>query len=904
MIVRSVQVSGSAVLACHYAETTTDTGSRYEREAWYLLAVDEAGLIDRWEVFGDADGERALARLHELGARDPSVDRATVPHVENPVTRLVGRTLDLLNRGDLETLVAMDAVAEDVMRFDRRITVSAPTVDDSEDFSVNAAGIYEVFGVVRPEPIAVRGDRLALIRLHCGEPPAFTMQLLSVYELDGASRIVRESDFDEDQLDAAFDELDERWISGEGADHEYMIRRMGDFRTASAHRDWSAQEALVAEDFVFVDHRPIGLPENDRAGYVSVMRESVGQTPGIRLLHRSLGVRGDTVLARTGRVGATSDGAEYEWEQIAVMDWAAGLLRRVELFPLEREGEARVRFEELAVERPTPTIDNAAVRAVVRAGWVRRYVGAAAAVDLVAEDVVFLDRKRHLSLPELRGRDAWMELRAATESVWGGVWLDPVAVRGDRLALFRGLLESDGYELPSWTIWECDEAGRLSRGVVFDDDDLDAAVDELNARYAEIRTGPAGPYEQWFRDGPLADFDWGGEGYRAAVAPEAVTVDHRLLGFAEGSRDEYQARAQAMVESVPDATQLAKKRYVKGRAELMIIDITGTSTDGMKVEWHFVSVMRARPDGRLDRGAYFPVERWDDAVAQFEEWAGTAPTERTPTVDNEAVQRLRLLAEVARSDIGEALDLLAADAAGEAHESGPLRGAWARGRDRWHDVLTSLVETFQEVEFEPLAVRGDRVALVRYRFAAGEDFTAGLMVAEVDEQGLIRLLDTFDEDDFIGAVDELEERHRAISGAAYTEADRLLAESITLGNHGEPIGIERFTPDFTAVSHIHMHLAPANREEFVRDWAGSLRDVAPDFRWYAAKAYVDELASINVTEAVGLTPEGSEYTWQWVHLRRYVARRPAGAMGGLPDRAMGRRPRGLRRMVLTLSTDW
>ena len=224
MIVRSVQVSGSVVLACHYAETTTDTGSRYEREAWYLLAVDEGGLIDRWEVFGDADGERALARLHELGARDLSVDRVMVPHVENPVTRLVGRTLDLLNRGDLETLVAMDVVAEDVMRFDRRITVSAPTVDDSEDFSVNVAGIYEVFGVVRPEPIAVRGDRLALIRLHCGEPPAFTMQLLSVYELDGASRIVRESDFDEDQLDAVFDELDERWISGEGADHEYMIR--------------------------------------------------------------------------------------------------------------------------------------------------------------------------------------------------------------------------------------------------------------------------------------------------------------------------------------------------------------------------------------------------------------------------------------------------------------------------------------------------------------------------------------------------------------------------------------------------------------------------------------------------------------------------------------------------------
>ena len=50
------------------------------------------------------------------------------------------------------------------------------------------------------------------------------------------------------------------------------------------------------------------------------------------MIHRSLDVLGDVVLARTGRVGATPDGLEYEWEQIAVMVWAAGLLRRVELF--------------------------------------------------------------------------------------------------------------------------------------------------------------------------------------------------------------------------------------------------------------------------------------------------------------------------------------------------------------------------------------------------------------------------------------------------------------------------------------------------------------------------------------------------------------------------------------------
>ena len=70
--------------------------------------------------------------------------------------------------------------------------------------------------MVRPEPIAVRGDRLALIRLHCGEPDGFPMRLLVVYELDAHGRIVREADFDDEQMDEARAELDERYRVGAG----------------------------------------------------------------------------------------------------------------------------------------------------------------------------------------------------------------------------------------------------------------------------------------------------------------------------------------------------------------------------------------------------------------------------------------------------------------------------------------------------------------------------------------------------------------------------------------------------------------------------------------------------------------------------------------------------------------
>ena len=39
------------------------------------------------------------------------------------------------------------------------------SISPSESFGANAVGIYEVFGTVRPEPVAVRGERLALIDL-------------------------------------------------------------------------------------------------------------------------------------------------------------------------------------------------------------------------------------------------------------------------------------------------------------------------------------------------------------------------------------------------------------------------------------------------------------------------------------------------------------------------------------------------------------------------------------------------------------------------------------------------------------------------------------------------------------------------------------------------------------------
>ena len=204
----TVHCRGRVVLTSNVASGDDPRRCAVEYALHSLLVVDGTGRVERMEWFDPDDWDAALARLDELGATPTEVGPV------NTVTRLLAQLLDLMNRGDNAAAFALDAVATDVVRFDRRHTVAAPTVLDGAGFIENAIAIYEVFGVVRPEPIAVRGDRLALIRLHCGEPDGFPMRLLVVYELDAHGRIVREADFDDEQMDEARAELDERYRVG------------------------------------------------------------------------------------------------------------------------------------------------------------------------------------------------------------------------------------------------------------------------------------------------------------------------------------------------------------------------------------------------------------------------------------------------------------------------------------------------------------------------------------------------------------------------------------------------------------------------------------------------------------------------------------------------------------------
>ena len=73
--------------------------------------------------------------------------------------------------------------------------------------------------------IATRGDRLALCRLRYSgrdqRPEAFYSEALGVAEIDADERVVAHVAFDLDDIDAAFNELDARYVAGEAAAHSH-----------------------------------------------------------------------------------------------------------------------------------------------------------------------------------------------------------------------------------------------------------------------------------------------------------------------------------------------------------------------------------------------------------------------------------------------------------------------------------------------------------------------------------------------------------------------------------------------------------------------------------------------------------------------------------------------------------
>ena len=198
--------------------------------------------------------------------------------------------------------------------------------------------------------IATRGERLILTRsVYSGRDQgseAFHTEVLAVGEIDAEERIAASVSFDPADIDAAFEELESRYLAGEANPYARTWSLIAQAYSMLNRRELPPAKA----DWVNVDHRRgIAFAPGDMAAYI---RAGMDLAPDTRIyietVHRlnSLGAVITQVLT-----GTSHDGFDAEWREIGILTFEGDKINRSELYDEADLGVALARFDEL--DQPT-----------------------------------------------------------------------------------------------------------------------------------------------------------------------------------------------------------------------------------------------------------------------------------------------------------------------------------------------------------------------------------------------------------------------------------------------------------------------------------------------------------------------------------------------------------------------
>lgn len=179
--------------------------------------------------------------------------------------------------------------------------------------------------------------------------------------------------------------------------------------------------------------------------------------------------------------------------------------------------------------------------------------------------------------------------------------------------------EPPGFALAGFDVNEIDATSRICRIVTFDESQFADAIDEMEDRYRQL----SGDAYTWVdglgADGERALNHRDFATFESMLAEEFTIEDHQQFGMPM-TKDSYLASMRVLIDQTPDFAFVFAKGYVAGNASLNVVPFTGATPEGSRYEWRYVQLARIDADGRALRFEFFPEERWDDAVALFDEW--------------------------------------------------------------------------------------------------------------------------------------------------------------------------------------------------------------------------------------------------------------------------------------------
>lgn len=322
----------------HVGKGTSQDGFDAEWRTTDLFTV-EGDLINRCEMFDDTDLNTALARFDEL---DPPPSRP-----QNAAARVNDCFAAYFTACDWNSMA--EILTDDMMMDDRRRVVGAGIRRGRDaaiaDLRATAdLGRTSVTSVV----LATRGEHLLLARARYfgrdQQSTTFYSEVLGVLEIDAAARMVALVTFDHADLDAALEELDERYLSGEAAAHAPTWSTIAQAYATLNRREIPATTA----DFFDIDHRSLEVVGSGelKAYLGAALSETPDNTVYVEAVHRLTDL--GAVVTHVS-VGTSREGFEAEWRITDIFTVEGNFLSRCEMFDDTDVDAALARFDELMV---------------------------------------------------------------------------------------------------------------------------------------------------------------------------------------------------------------------------------------------------------------------------------------------------------------------------------------------------------------------------------------------------------------------------------------------------------------------------------------------------------------------------------------------------------------------------
>ena len=812
-----------------------------------LMTVD-GEMVSRMEVFDEGDLDAALAKFDQLSR--------PAPRLKNTASQVTERFLACFAAREWD---AMPQILGDAFSYDDRRRVVGSGVRDGGDAHVAdmraSADLWTAD--VTPAVMATRGERLVLAHLcfpgRDQGPKAFVTDVLGIVEINVDERMVAFVSFELDDFDAAIAELDARYIAGEATAHAGTWSLVAGAFVALNRRELPA----TTTDAVRIDHRRVAsfAPgegfEYIRAGWDLDQNLNLY----IETAHR-VDDRG-AVFTWTGS-GTSHEGFEAEWRGVNLMTVDGEMLDRSEVFDEEDLDSALARFDQLS--RPAPRLDNAASRVG------ERYLAHIAACDwhamaeILADNFSSDDRRRVVGAGVRHGRDAViLDMRAIADLALMKVTSTVMATRGERLvqmgAQYSGSRRPEGAFLTDvLCVLEIDADERVVAAVSFDVDDIEAAFEELDARYL---AGEAAAHAQTWSVIARA-FGALNRHELLPTTPDWVNIDHRPVQRVEA--DDLNALIRATWDVVPQGSV-----YIEAVHRLSDVGVVttyvarGTSQEGFDAEWRAINISTV--DGEMiSRSEVFDETSLDAALASFDQLS-----QQAPRLENAASRvHAHLRACVVTRNWNVLTEILADDIAIDDRRRAVNSGIQYGRQAAIADMRGAIDLGLTNISLTVIATRGVRLELCRMSIS-GQDRPDAfriefLSVVEINADERIVARVAFDLDDIDAAFAELDARYLAGEAAAYRDAWSVIAAGYAALNRYE---VPPSAPDYVNIDHrLRATFEAADLGENLR----AAWDLTPELKGYIEVVHrLSGLGAVVTHAAHGTTHDGLDAEWRGIH---------------------------------------